>query len=138
METPREILHKPGPLSPEEWELMRTHTIAGQRMLDRVGGTLHDVGLVVRSARERYAGDGYPDALAGQEIPIAARVVAVAAAYCAMTTSRPYRAPLAAPAAIEELRCGRGTQFDPAVVEAACAVLARGLPDPSDIVADAS
>ena len=52
---------------------MRVHTIAGQRMLDRVGGTLHDVGIVVRSARERYAGDGYPDALAGHEIPMAAR-----------------------------------------------------------------
>ena len=89
IETPREILHKPGPLSAEEWEQMRVHTIAGQRMLDRVGGTLHDVGLVVRSARERYAGDGYPDALAGQQIPLAARVVAVAAAYSAMTAAPP-------------------------------------------------
>ena len=89
METPREILHKPGPLSPEEWERMRDHTVAGQRMLDRVGGTLHDVGLIVRSAREHYSGDGYPDALAGQQIPIEARVVAVAAAYSAMTTRRP-------------------------------------------------
>ncbi len=138
METPREILHKPGPLSPEEWEAMREHTIAGQRMLDRVGGTLHDVGLVVRSARERYAGDGYPDALAGQQIPIAARVVAVAAAYSAMTTRRPYRPALAEPDALAELRAGGGTQFDPRVVDAACAVLARGLPDVADIVADAS
>jgi putative nucleotidyltransferase with HDIG domain len=138
METPREILHKPGPLSPEEWEQMRTHTIAGQRMLDRVGGTLHDVGLVVRSARERYAGDGYPDALAGAEIPIAARVVAVAAAHSAMITRRPYRQPLAASVALAELRAGGGTQFDPVVVDAACAVLARGLPEQADIVADAS
>ncbi|MEY2440725.1 MAG: hypothetical protein QOJ46_151 [bacterium] len=129
METPREILHKPGPLSAEEWVEMRTHTIAGQRMLDRVGGTLHDVGLIVRSARERFAGDGYPDALAGPQIPMAARVVAVAAAYSAMTTRRPYRPALAPPAALAELRAGGGTQFDPRVVEAACAVLARGLPD---------
>jgi putative nucleotidyltransferase with HDIG domain len=135
METPREILHKPGPLSPEEWEQMRTHTIDGQRMLDRVGGTLHDVGLVVRSARERFAGDGYPDALAGQEIPIAARVVAVAAAYSAMTARRPYRPAMSSAAAIAELRAGGGTQFDPHVVEAACAVLARGLPDLSEVVA---
>ncbi|MEA2219104.1 MAG: hypothetical protein QOJ35_1730 [Solirubrobacteraceae bacterium] len=129
METPREILHKPGPLSAEEWIAMRDHTIAGQRMLDRVGGTLHDVGLVVRSARERYAGDGYPDALAGQQIPVAARVVAVAAAYSAMTARRPYRAAMSASAALAELRANGGTQFDPQVVEAACAVLARGLPE---------
>ncbi len=138
IETPREILNKPGPLSPEEWEQMRIHPVAGQRMLDRVGGTLHDVGLVVRSARERFAGDGYPDALAGQQIPIAARVLAVAAAYCAMTTRRPYRPPLSRAAAVAELRAGGGTQFDPEVVDAACAVLARGLPELPDVVADAS
>ena len=136
METPREILHKPGPLSDEEWEEMRTHTIAGQRMLDRVGGTLHDVGLIVRSARERYAGDGYPDALAGRQIPIEARVVAVAAAYSAMTTRRPYRPALAPGAALTELRANGGTQFDPRVVDAACAVLARGLPESRRVVAD--
>lgn len=125
MEMPREILDKPGPLSPEEWELMREHPIAGQRMLDQVGGTLHDVGLVVRSARERYAGDGYPDALAGAEIPIAARVLAVAAAYVAMTTRRPYRRARSPAVALAELRAGGGTQFDPHVVEAACSVLSR-------------
>ena len=138
METPREILTKPGPLSPEEWEQMRIHPIAGQRMLDRVGGTLHDVGLVVRSARERFAGDGYPDALAGTQIPIAARVLAVAAAYCAMTARRPYRPPLTAAGARAELRAGGGTQFDPAVVDAACSVLARGVPERPEVVADAS
>jgi HD-GYP domain-containing protein (c-di-GMP phosphodiesterase class II) len=132
LETPREILHKPGPLSDEEWEAMREHTIAGQAMLDRVGGTLHDVGLVVRSSRERYAGDGYPDALAGQQIPMPARVVAVAAAYSAMTTRRPYRPALTHEQAIDELRANGGTQFDPLVVAAACAVLARGLPESAD------
>ncbi len=137
LETPREILHKPGPLSEEEWEAMRAHTIAGQAMLDRVGGTLHDVGLVVRSARERYAGDGYPDALAGLEIPLAARVVAVAAAYSAMVTCRPYRPALSAQEAIAELRANGGTQFDPQIVVAACVVLDRGLPDISDVAADA-
>lgn len=138
METPREILHKPGPLSPEEWESMRGHTIAGQRMLDRVGGTLHDVGLVVRSARERYGGDGYPDGLTGSQIPLAARVVAVAGAYSAMTTRRPYREPLSPSAALAELRANAATQFDPDVVDAAATVLARGLPDLADVIADAS
>jgi HD-GYP domain-containing protein (c-di-GMP phosphodiesterase class II) len=134
LETPREILHKPGPLTDEEWAAMREHTIAGQAMLDRVGGTLHDVGLVVRSSRERFAGDGYPDALAGKEIPLPARVVAAAAAYSAMTTTRPYRAALSHEHAIAELRANGGTQFDPRVVAAACAVLARGLPLEDDPV----
>lgn len=136
METPREILHKPGPLSADEWKAMRAYTIAGQAMLDRVGGTLHDVGLVVRSARERYAGDGYPDALAGSQIPLAARVVAVAAAYSAMTMLRPYRPPLSPSVAVAELRAGGGTQFDPRVVVAACSVLARGLPEVDGVVPD--
>ncbi|HEY1538077.1 MAG TPA: HD domain-containing phosphohydrolase [Solirubrobacteraceae bacterium] len=128
IETPREILAKPGPLDEAEWEAMRGYTAAGQRMLARVGGTLTDVGLVVRSACERYGGDGYPDALAGEQIPLASRVVAVAAAYGAMRTRRPYRAPLQAAAAIAELRANSATQFDPQVVRAACALLANGLP----------
>jgi HD-GYP domain-containing protein (c-di-GMP phosphodiesterase class II) len=128
IETPREILLKPGPLDEAEWEAMRGYTIAGERMLARVGGTLTDVGLVVRSACERYGGDGYPDALAGEQIPLASRVVCVAAAYGAMCARRPYRAPLHAGAAIAELRANSATQFDPRVVRAACAVLALGLP----------
>jgi HD-GYP domain-containing protein (c-di-GMP phosphodiesterase class II) len=91
----------------------------------------------VRSARERYAGDGYPDALAGPEIPLPARIVAVAAAYSAMTTRRPYRPTLSSDEAIAELRANVGTQFDPDVVTAACTVLARGLPDITDVVVDA-
>jgi HD-GYP domain-containing protein (c-di-GMP phosphodiesterase class II) len=129
IETPVEILRKPGPLTAQEWETMRAYTVAGQRMLDHVGGTLHDVGLVVRSSCERYAGDGYPDALAGQQIPLAARVLAVAASYVAMTASRPYREALGAADAIAELRANAGSQFDPRIVEAACVVLARGVPE---------
>ncbi len=130
IETPVEILRKPGPLTEQEWETMRAYTVAGQRMLDHVGGTLHDVGLVVRSSCERYAGDGYPDALAGQQIPLAARVLAVAASYTAMTASRPYRQALPTAAAIAELRANAGSQFDPRIVETACVVLARGVPAP--------
>lgn len=138
IETPREILQKPGPLTDEEWESMRLHTIAGQRMLDRVGGTLTDVGLVVRSARERYGGGGYPDNLAGEQIPLAARVVAVAAAYSAMTTRRPYRPALSPADAVSELCENTGTQFDPNVVAAACVVLDRGLPEEAPLRADVS
>jgi putative nucleotidyltransferase with HDIG domain len=127
MTTPKEILHKAGPLDDAEWELMRQHTIDGQRMLDQVGGTLHDVGEVVRSSHEHYDGGGYPDGLRADEIPLAARVVSVADAYSAMTTRRIYRDALPPQVAIRELRVNAGSQFDPVVVEAALAVLARDL-----------
>ena len=128
--TPKEILNKPGPLNDEEWTIMRTHTIVGQRMLDRVGGGLGDVGLVVRSSHERVDGGGYPDGLVGESIPLAARIVAVADAYSAMTTSRPYRAALPRQTAAAELRDKAGTQFDSAVVIAALTLLNRLAPDP--------
>jgi putative nucleotidyltransferase with HDIG domain len=127
MSTPKEILHKAGPLDEDEWETMRRHTIDGQRMLDQVGGALHDAGVVVRASHERFDGDGYPDHLRGQEIPLAARVVSVADAYSAMTTRRSYREPLPRDVAIQELRANAGTQFDPAVVDAAITVLERGM-----------
>jgi len=122
--TPDDILNKPGPLDEEEWDVMREHTLAGQRLLDRVGGALHDVGLVVRSSHEHYDGSGYPDGLAGSEIPLAARIVAVADAYSAMTTRRSYREPLDHRLALAELDANAGTQFDPVVAAAAIRVLA--------------
>jgi len=123
--TPPEIINKPGPLTDEEWEVMRQHTIKGQRMLDQVGGALHEVGYVVRASHERFDGKGYPDGLAGLDIPFAARIVAVADAYDAMTTHRPYRAPMTREVALEELRTNTGTQFDPMVVDAVARALAR-------------
>jgi putative nucleotidyltransferase with HDIG domain len=125
MATPKEILNKPGPLDADELATMREHTIKGQRMLDQVGGTLHDVGQIVRSSHERYDGAGYPDRLRAEQIPLAARVVSVADAYSAMTTRRPYSTALAPEAAASELRVNAGSQFDPRVVEAALAVLMR-------------
>jgi putative nucleotidyltransferase with HDIG domain len=125
MATPKEILNKPGPLDADELETMREHTIVGQRMLDRVGGTLQDVGEIVRASHERYDGAGYPDRLSADEIPRAARVVSVADAYSAMTTRRAYSEALAPEAAVGELRVNAGSQFDPLVVDAALAVLTR-------------
>jgi putative nucleotidyltransferase with HDIG domain len=126
---PKEIVNKSGVLSDDEWEVMRRHTIVGQRMLDRVGGALKDVGEVVRASHERWDGSGYPDGLAGEAIPIAARIVCAADAFSAMTTDRPYRAARDREYAIAELRAQSGGQFDPAVAEATITVVERyGLP----------
>ncbi len=120
---PKEIINKPGPLNDDEWELMRTHTIAGQRMLDHVGGAMREVGAIVRSSHERWDGAGYPDGLAQTEIPLEARIICACDAYNAMTTTRSYRPAVdAADAVAELLRCS-GTQFDPAVVAALVALV---------------
>jgi putative nucleotidyltransferase with HDIG domain len=126
---PKEIVNKSDVLSEDEWAVMRRHTITGQRMLERVGGALKDVGNVVRASHERWDGTGYPDGLAGEEIPIAARIVCAADAFSAMTTDRPYRAARDRQFAIAELRAQAGKQFDPRVAEATIAVVERyGLP----------
>ncbi len=78
------IVQKPGPLSPDEWAFMRKHTIIGERVLSGVRAT-ESVAAIVRSSHERWEGGGYPDGLAGEDIPIEARIVAVADAFCAMT-----------------------------------------------------
>ena len=119
---PNEIINKPGPLDDEEWAIMKTHTVEGQRMLERVGGLLARVGVVVRASHERYDGGGYPDGLAGEAIPLAARIVSACDAFNAMTTDRSYRKALSLEVAVAELRNNAGTQFDPDVVEALVAV----------------
>jgi HD-GYP domain-containing protein (c-di-GMP phosphodiesterase class II) len=120
---PNAIINKPGPLNDAEWAIMRTHTVEGQRMLDRVGGAMREVGEVVRASHERWDGRGYPDGLAGPSIPLEARIICACDAYNAMTTTRSYRRAMAPETAAAELvRCA-GTQFDPAVVEALLAVL---------------
>lgn len=125
---PKEILNKPARLTPEEFEVMRTHTIEGQFMLDRVGGLLGEIGEVVRSCHERWDGQGYPDGLAGEEIPLTARIVFACDAYNAMTTDRVYRSGLSVGEAVEELTRNAGTQFDPTVVGALLDVVEEGEP----------
>jgi two-component system cell cycle response regulator len=117
MAIPDAILGKPGPLSEEEWSFMRRHTVIGERILD-AAPALRPVAALVRSSHERYDGAGYPDGLAGEEIPLGARIVAVCDAYHAMTSHRPYRAARGHEEALEELRRCAGGQFDPSVVEA--------------------
>jgi putative nucleotidyltransferase with HDIG domain len=122
---PKEILNKPSGLTTEEFELMKSHTVEGQALLDRVGGRLARVGEIVRSCHERWDGQGYPDGLRGEEIPLAARIVFCCDAYSAMTTDRPYRGAMPNHKAIAELRANAGTQFEPRVVEAVCRVVMR-------------
>ncbi|MEA2330168.1 MAG: hypothetical protein QOH58_306 [Thermoleophilaceae bacterium] len=124
---PKDIINKAGPLDPEEWDLMRQHTVEGERMLARVGGALREVGAIVRGTHERWDGRGYPDGLAGPLIPIEARIVSCCDAYDAMTTDRPYRAALPADVALIEIRRGAGTQFDPVVANALIDVVKRTL-----------
>ncbi len=116
---PDKILNKPGPLDEAEWGFMRQHTIVGDRILS-AAPALESVAKLVRASHERYDGQGYPDRLAGDEIPLGARIVAVCDAYHAMTSDRPYRKAMAHQAALLELRRGAGLQFDPDVVKAFC------------------
>jgi putative nucleotidyltransferase with HDIG domain len=121
--TPKEIINKPGKLTPEEREIIQQHTIEGERMLEKVGGLLGEVGHIVRSCHERHDGGGYPDGIAGEEIPLVARIVSCCDAFNAMTTDRPYRAALPLDEAIAELRRNAGKQFHPQVVDAVVRVV---------------
>ncbi|HEY7694236.1 MAG TPA: HD-GYP domain-containing protein [Gaiellaceae bacterium] len=119
----KELINKPGALTREERAVIETHTIEGEQMLAQVGGLLGEVGQIVRSHHERYDGTGYPDGLAGEEIPLIARIVSCCDAFNAMTTNRPYRKALPFEEAVAELRQQAGLQFDPAVVDALVDVL---------------
>jgi putative nucleotidyltransferase with HDIG domain len=114
---PKEIINKPGKLDPHEWTIIKTHTLEGQKMLERVGGFMREVGLIVRSHHERWDGGGYPDGLAGEAIPLEARIISCCDSWNAMRTDRPYRQALAYDVAVAELASNAGKQFDPAVVE---------------------
>jgi putative nucleotidyltransferase with HDIG domain len=135
---PKEIINKPGSLSPEEWTVIKTHTIEGERMLSRVGGFMREVGLIVRSHHERWDGGGYPDGLAGEEIPLEARIITCCDSWNAMRTDRSYRRALSHEVALAELRAGSGSQFDPRVVDALLAVVQPQADAAAEPVAPAS
>jgi HD-GYP domain-containing protein (c-di-GMP phosphodiesterase class II) len=114
---PDRILQKNGPLDDAEWAFVKQHTVIGQRIIS-AAPALANVARLVRSTHERYDGSGYPDGLAGDAIPLIARIVAVCDAYDAIVTRRAYRDSGSPSTAIAELRRCAGTQFDPVVVDA--------------------
>jgi two-component system, cell cycle response regulator len=128
---PDAILTKPGPLNAEEWRFMSRHTILGERILT-AAAALRPVARLVRSSHERYDGNGYPDGLCGEGIPLGARVIFVCDAFDAMTSDRSYSVAISAAEAIAELRACAGTQFDPRVVEAFAASFGEASVDAED------
>ena len=109
---PDAVINKPGKLTPEEYEIINTHPVLGAKILGTIQGmpSLH---VGARWHHERYDGTGYPDGLAGEEIPEEARIIAVADAYDAMTSRRSYRDALPQETVRKEIEEGRGSQFDP-------------------------
>jgi len=113
---PEAILSKPEPLEPDEWALVRQHTLVGERIVGVAHG-LGDVARTIRSTHERWDGTGYPDRLAGEQIPLASRLIAICDAYDAMTTTRPYTEARSPQEAADELIRNAGTQFDARLVD---------------------
>jgi HD-GYP domain-containing protein (c-di-GMP phosphodiesterase class II) len=112
---PDEILNKPGELDEREWAFVRQHTLVGERIL-RASPALRSIAGVVRATHENWDGTGYPDGIAGEDIPLAARIVYACNAFVAMSSNRPYRKALPLDDALNELMRCAGTQFDPTVV----------------------
>jgi HD-GYP domain-containing protein (c-di-GMP phosphodiesterase class II) len=114
---PHEILHKRGPLSAEEWDVVADHPVAGERILLRIP-ELAAIAPIVRHEHEHWDGTGYPDGLSARAIPIGSRIILACDAYEAMITPRPYRAAMTRDQALAELRAGAGSTYDPDVVDA--------------------
>lgn len=110
------ILNKPGPLEHHEWTLMQRHPEMGVRIVEPIGFSRTTTDIILRH-HERWDGSGYPDGLAGEDIPLAARAFAVVDAYDAMTSHRPYRPAMTPQQAVEAIRSDAGVSFDPAVVD---------------------
>jgi diguanylate cyclase (GGDEF)-like protein len=118
---PASILDKPGPLDEREWAFMHRHPVIGERIV-LAAPALASAAPLIRSSHERVDGHGYPDGLAGEDIPLGSRIIAVCDAFDAMTAERPYRHTMSVEAALEELQARAGSQFDSVVVDAFCSV----------------
>ena len=121
---PDEILRKPEPLDEIEWELIRKHTLVGERILG-TAPSLAPVARLVRSSHERWDGEGYPDGLAGEDIPVGARIIFICDAFDAMRKEHADSPAREQQLALAEIRRGAGTQFDPQLVDLFCAVVMR-------------
>ncbi|MGO8789645.1 MAG: HD-GYP domain-containing protein [Terriglobia bacterium] len=113
---PLQVLNKPSSLTAEEFEIMKSHSARGEKMLEPLG--VKEIGCIVRHHHERYDGTGYPDGLAGDRIPLGARIVAVSESFQGMISDVPYKSALTFDDAVAELRRGSGTRFDPKVIAA--------------------
>ncbi len=122
---PDEIISNPGPLNAVEWEFMRQHTVMGARIIAAAGPSLERIAPLVRASHERWDGNGYPDGLAGEEIPLGARIITICDSFRAMLSERPYKRPMSLADALAEIRRCSGTQFDPRLVEVFCRVVAQ-------------
>jgi response regulator RpfG family c-di-GMP phosphodiesterase len=122
---PDGVLRKPGPLDAREWRLMREHPIIGARIVGSIASLKHLAGAI-RAEHERWDGKGYPDGLAGEDVPLLSRIVFACDTYHAMISNRPYRKSMTEAVAREELRSQSGAQFDPRVVEALLSLLDEG------------
>jgi two-component system cell cycle response regulator len=125
MAIPDAILDKPSSLDEGEWSFIHRHTLIGEAILS-AAPSLVPVARLVRSSHERYDGNGYPDGLTGESIPLGSRIIFACDAYDAMVSERPYAAAMTAEDALEQIRLGRGSQFDPAVVAALCDAVHAG------------
>jgi diguanylate cyclase (GGDEF)-like protein len=117
---PDEIISKAGPLTDGEWEFMRQHTVMGERIIAAAGPSLERIAPLVRASHERWDGKGYPDGLAGEEIPLGARIITICDSFRAMLSERPYKQSMSLEDALSELHRCAGTQFDPRLVEVFC------------------
>ncbi len=134
---PEHVLRKPGPLDEDEWTLMREHPAIGARIIEPIrflAGAME----IVRSHHERWDGAGYPDGLEGPEIPLTARIFALADSFDAMTNDRPYRSAMPLEAALDEIERGAGSQFDPLAAARFLELVDSGELDPAQAMAEAS
>jgi diguanylate cyclase (GGDEF)-like protein len=117
---PDEIITKAGPLTEDEWTYMKQHTVMGEQIIAAAGPSLQRIGPLVRASHERWDGKGYPDGLAGEEIPLGARIITICDSFRAMLDERSYKEAMSVEEALAELRRCAGTQFDPHLVEVFC------------------
>jgi len=121
---PDEIINEPGLLDDNDWAFMKRHTLIGERIL-LAAPALAPLAALVRSTHERFDGNGYPDNLVGEQIPLESRIISVCDAFDAMVSERPYSHAVTGPEALEELQRNAGTQFDARVVAAFATVLVK-------------